>query len=309
MFRKEKMRSKLILSLTCAALLVAGTSCGTDKSDSREERLVMPDLAGLDIEEAEEEYSFITIKEQDDAYSDDYDEGEIIEQSVRPGKRIEEGQLVEVTISRGEKKNLFKMMDFIGMDYNEAQSEYSNAIQFVVVGYENDDNADEDTIVWQEIAPGTEYEKGVVLNVKLSSGQENTRIPDLTNMDMEFAKEKLSEMGLQVEVKYQVASDVPGDCVIRTEPEEGQQVNTGSTIIMYVSIGKGSEQVSVENWIGMDIVNAAQFAAYYGLNVRTECIDSDEEKGTVIEQSIAEGEMVDEGTEIILYYSSGSGNE
>ena len=87
MFRKEKMRSKLILSLTCAALLVAGTSCGTDKSDSREERLVMPDLAGLDIEEAEEEYSFITIKEQDDAYSDDYDEGEIIEQSVRPGKR------------------------------------------------------------------------------------------------------------------------------------------------------------------------------------------------------------------------------
>ncbi len=206
---------------------------------------------------------------------------------------------------KGDKaKNDYKMKDFTGMDYNTAQSKYGNNIKFVVEGYEYDP-ADENTIIWQSIDPGTEYKKGDTLKVKISKGQETTEVPDLVNMNQALAEDQLKMRGLTPEIKTQSDPVIDENCVIKTEPKAGEQVHKGSTILVYVSMGANLEQIEVENYVGMTAKEAAQIAQYRGLKVKTDRKDSYEEEGKVVEQSIAKGEKVEQGTEIILYISTG----
>lgn len=206
---------------------------------------------------------------------------------------------------KGDKsKNDYKMKDFTGMDYNTAQSKYGNNIKFVVEGYEYD-SSDENTIIWQSIDPGTEYKKGDTLKVKISKGQETTEVPDLVNMNQALAEDQLNMRGLKPDIKTQSDPVIAENCVIKTEPKAGEQVHKGSTIIVYVSMGANLEQIEVEDYVGMTAKEAAQIAQYRGLKVKTDRKDSYEEEGKVVEQSIAKGEKVEQGTEIILYISTG----
>lgn len=206
---------------------------------------------------------------------------------------------------KGDKaKNDYKMKDFTGMDYNTAKSKYGNNIKFVVEGYEYNP-ADENTIIWQSIDPGTEYKKGETLKVKISKGQETTEVPDLVDMNRALAEDQLTMRGLDAEIITQSDPVIAENNVIKTEPKAGEQVHKGSKILVYVSMGANLEQVEVDNYVGMSAKDAAPMAQYIGLKVKTDKKDSYEEEGKVVEQSIPKGEKVEQGTEIILYISTG----
>lgn len=206
---------------------------------------------------------------------------------------------------KGDKnKNDYKMKDFIGMDYDTAKSKFGNSIKFVVEGYEYDP-ADENTIIWQSIDPGTEYKKGDTLKIKISKGQETTEVPDVVNINQELAKDQLTMRGLVPEIKTQTDPNIAENNVIKTEPKAGEQIQKGSKVLVYVSMGANLEQVEVDNYVGMDAREAAMTAQYLGLKVKTEPKDSYEDEGKVVEQSIEKGSKVEQGTEIILYISTG----
>lgn len=206
---------------------------------------------------------------------------------------------------KGEKtKNDYKMKDFTGMDYNTAKSKYGNNIKFVVEGYEYD-AADENIIIWQSIEAGTEYKKGETLKVKISKGQETTEVPDLIDMNQALAEDQLKMRGLTAEIITQSDPVIKENNVIKTEPKAGDQVHKGTKVLVYVSMGSNLEQIEVDNYVGLKAKDAAQMAQYVGLKVRTEKKDSYEDEGKVVEQSIAKGEKVEQGTEIILYISTG----
>lgn len=206
---------------------------------------------------------------------------------------------------KGDKaKNDYKMNDFTGMDYNTAQSKYGNNIKFTVEGYEFD-AADENTIIWQSVDPGSEYKKGDTLRVKLSKGQEKTTVPDVVDMNQALADDQLRMKGLKPEIITQSDPVIKENNVIKTEPKAGEEVHKGDTILVYVSMGANTEQIEVESYIGMAAKDAVAIAQYKGLKVKTDMKDSYEDEGKVVEQSIAKGEKVEQGTEIILYISTG----
>lgn len=206
---------------------------------------------------------------------------------------------------KGDKaKNDYKMKDFTGMDYDTAKSKYGNSIKFVIEGYEYDP-ADENTIIWQSIDPGTEYKKGDTLKIKISKGQETTEVPDVTNMNQALAEDQLKMRGLEAEIKTQSDPNIKENNVIKTEPKAGEQVHKGSKILVYVSMGANLEQIEVDNYVGMDARDAAVTAQYIGLKVKTEPKDSYEDEGKVVEQSIEKGTKVEQGTEITLFISTG----
>ena len=206
---------------------------------------------------------------------------------------------------KGDKaKNDYKMNDFIGMDYNTAQSKYGNNIKFEVEGYEFNP-ADENTIIWQSIDPDSEYKKGDTLKVKLSKGQEKTTVPDIVDMNQALAEDQLTLKGLKAEIITQSDPVIKENNVIKTEPKAGEEVHKGDTILVYVSMGANTEQIEVESYVGMDAKDAVAIAQYKGLKVKTDTKDSYEDEGKVVEQSIAKGEKVEQGTEIILYISTG----
>ena len=94
--------------------------------------------------------------------------------------------------------------------------------------------------------------------------------------------------------------------VIKTEPEAGEEVHTGSTVILYVSMGEEAGQVSIDDWVGKSIDDAKMLAEYKGLKVTTKGVASYEKENTVVKQSIKKGEKVETGTEIIFEFSDGT---
>jgi serine/threonine-protein kinase len=213
--------------------------------------------------------------------------------------------LVSGLLTGSSNTNDYIMPDFYGMDYNDAVQMYGNNIQIQEDGYEYNE-LDSGCIFEQDIEPGTEFKKGDVVKVKISKGMETVAIPTgLTNMNAELAKASLKEIGLECEIKNASSSDVEKGNVIRTEPEEGTEVDVGSTIILYVSMGIDAEQVKVGSYVGKSIEDATALAAYQGLIVTTESVASYEKEGTVVEQSIEEGELVEANSEIVLKVSNG----
>lgn len=200
--------------------------------------------------------------------------------------------------------NDFKMPDFYGMDYNDAVSQYGNNIQFQEDGSEYNE-LDAGLIIEQDVEPGSEFKKGDVLKVKISKGMETVEVPNVANMNSELARDQLKQRGLECEIKNSSSTEIQKGYVINTEPEVGTEVHKGSTIILYVSMGVDAGQVSVDDYVGKVADDACTLAEYAGLKPRTELKASYEEEGKVIEQSIAKGEKVDEGTEIVFYVSNG----
>jgi len=202
------------------------------------------------------------------------------------------------------KKSDYTMEDFIGMDYNEAQSKYGNSIQFEVEGSEYNE-LPENAIIWQSIEEGTPFNKGDVLKVKISKGMENVEVPNVVDFNQELAKEQLTLRGLGCTIKQQSDPKVEKGKVIKTEPKAGDMAHRGSKVILYVSMGANQGQLEVKDYKGMMIEDALADASYRGLKVKTEPQASYEEEGKVVDQSIKPKERVDEGTEIILYVSNG----
>ncbi|MDE6502761.1 MAG: Stk1 family PASTA domain-containing Ser/Thr kinase [Ruminococcus sp.] len=200
--------------------------------------------------------------------------------------------------------NDFKMPDFYGMDYNAAVNQYGNNIQFEMEGSDYNE-LDEGLIYEQNIPAGTEFKRGDTLKVKISKGMETIEVPNVANMNAELARDQLKQRGLECEIKNSSSTEIQKGYVISTEPEVGTEVHKGATIVLYVSMGVDAGQVNVDEYVGQVAEDACTLAEYAGLKPRTELRASYEEEGKVIEQSIAKGEKVDEGTEIVFYVSNG----
>ena len=200
--------------------------------------------------------------------------------------------------------NDFKMPNVVGMDFNEAASKYGNNIQFVEDGQEYNE-AEIGVIIWQSIEPEQEFRKGDTLKVRVSKGMETEKVPDVTEMNSEFARDLLVQKGFKVEFKNSSNTEVKKGYVVKTEPEAGQEAHKGSTIIVYVSIGEDAGQVQIDDWVGRTIDDAVELAKWKGLKVETKAVASYEKENTVVKQSIEKGEKVEKGTTIVFEYSNG----
>lgn len=194
------------------------------------------------------------------------------------------------------------MPDLYGMDYNEAISLYGNQIQFKMESSEYNE-IDAGLIFEQDIEPGKNFKHGDTLKVKVSKGMDMVKVPNLTGFARELAQDQLKQRGLEYEIENSASAEVQQGYVIKTEPEADTEVKKGETIVLYVSMGVDSGQVSVDNYVGQLADDAVTLAEYAGLKPVTEFKESDGEKGTVIEQSIENGASVDVGTEITFYIS------
>lgn len=214
------------------------------------------------------------------------------------------GVLVKDYITDNGKKADYSMPDLYNMDYNEAQSQWGNVLKFEIEAEEYNE-LEEGRIYEQSIDPDAGFNKGDTVKVKVSKGMEMVEVPKVSDMNQDVAKDQLTERGLKYEFKNTSDSDVKKGYVIKSEPAEGTQVHKGSTVVLYVSMGANADQIKVSDYTKKKIDDATRLAQYEGLKVVAKEKAAYEDEGIVVEQSIEKGKMVEEGTEIILYYSNG----
>ena len=119
-----------------------------------------------------------------------------------------------------------------------------------------------------------------------------TTVPDVTNKTLTEAKKTLENLGFKVVNSY--TNSANSILVTEQVPEKGSNVMEGATIVLYTEENDIRTSVEVPNLIGMTLSEAKSSLASRNLNYTYSG------SGKVKNQSISEGETVEQGTIITL---------
>jgi eukaryotic-like serine/threonine-protein kinase len=170
--------------------------------------------------------------ERRERFSPNVQEGDVIRQNPDAGTRAPKGSSVVVVVSKG--RELAVVPDVVGLDRATAESQLRDA-GFEVTAVDVPSDAEEGTVVDQSPTGGEEVPKGSTVRISVSGGPETAEVPDVLDQDRESARDELEAAGFEVDVVEQDTDDPTKDnVVIGQEPEPGDQVESGSTIVITV---------------------------------------------------------------------------
>ena len=139
------------------------------------------------------------------------------------------------------------------------------------------------------------------IRVILSKGAEKATVPKVVGMEQTEAVQAIEDANLVADVQEETSRTVEQGYVIRQEQEEGEELNAGDTVTIYVSSGTGIEQVTVPSLVGKTENEARAALSNAGLkaNIAND-EDTTKDDGVVLKQSVDAGKVVDEGTTVTI---------
>lgn len=217
------------------------------------------------------------------------------------GTVLAEGTVVELYFN--PPKALKSIPNVAGLDRTEAFGVLSGD------GFEYDELVElsdlaEGIVIRTNPAGGTRVQQTTVIVVVVSGGPNEVSIPSIViNKEVAVAKALLEsdEYGLVVKIREQADEVVLAGIVINTEPGPNALVVRGGTVTLVVSSGPG--QKIMPTLVGVESLAARNLLDQLGFIVTTtnrEIPYADPRSGTVVEQSIPAGQLVDSGTVVNL---------
>ena len=170
-------------------------------SSTQDETSTVPSFLGMTLEEAQQQAQTlgITINQTGEEYSGQYDEEQIMEQSVQEGSAITEGMRVDVTVSLGMRS--FPMPDVIYDDEDVALEKIQNAGGSTPQReYVFDDVVPQGVVIDQDPEAQTQADSSTPITLTISKGPETATVtvPSFLGMIMGEAQNLVAESGLQV---------------------------------------------------------------------------------------------------------------
>jgi serine/threonine-protein kinase len=155
----------------------------------------------------------------------------------------------------------------------------------------------------QSPQPGERTQKGNFVTIYVSTGPPQTKVPSLVGLTLDRALADLQDANLKGK-PVRVESDKPDGQVVSQTPTAGATVDEGSRVTVRVS--KGPQPIAVPNVIGSSFETASSTLQGRGFAVaRGPDVESNEPKGTVVDQSPDAGTFQNPGTTITLRVSKG----
>ena len=153
--------------------------------------------------------------------------------------------------------------------------------------------------------------KGGTVTVVISLGPEpqEKKMEAMQDVPEQQAKEFLDDMkiGLKILVHTENSATVAVGCVTRTDPAEGEVLQNGQTVHLWISTGPVKKTARVPGVVGYSLDLATKLMNGSGFNnVEAVYVDSAEEEGMVVHQSVLANLEVDVNTAIVLQISKGN---
>ena len=133
------------------------------------------------------------------------------------------------------------------LDTENEEYEKFQFFQFVIKGKEYSDKFAKGTIVSQNVAAGTNVEKGTTVEVVISLGAKEIKIANVVGLDETNAKMELLKQGFlydNIEVVQKYNPDKKPDVVLEQEPAYGSAVNTEVAVKIYINSFTGEKASS-----------------------------------------------------------------
>src|SRR5204863_265298 len=121
------------------------------------------------------------------------------------------------------------------------------------------------------------------------------------------AKRRIRGAGLRPQHQDESSTTVPAGIVIRSDPSAGRPVDRRSGVTLVVS--SGPQQVMVPDVTGQDQAEAVSALREKGLSAVVREKASDQPEGTVVSQSPAGGQRIDQGSSVTIFVSNGKVKE
>ena len=171
-----------------------------------------------------------------------------------------------------------------------------------VVEYAYSEEYPQGMVIDQSVEAGEKRRRGTQISITVSAGSQWVYLEDMTGWTLEQVYEELTGLGIageHVSVTYAV-SEQPIGCVAGQTPEAGY-ITREEDIVLILS----AETVEVPPLTGLTYEGAQALAEAQGLTLGEPVpgYSADAPAGTVIAQSIPSGEIVAEGTQIVLTIS------
>lgn len=186
-----------------------------------------------------------------------------------------------------------ELPDFTGQEWSDVEAAYKSKISFVKEEVYSSEKAAGIIISQSPRGPRT-VKEGQKVTVKVSLGTEYVNVPKIDGWLVAAAEEELKNLGLAVRQVRVASSNVAEGTVIRTEPANGEAVESGSTVTVYVSQKKVDLNRTVPNLIGATEAEGLQAltAANLRAGMRTEAYNNEYEPGRIIAQTYESGSEV-----------------
>lgn len=300
-----------------------------DGNSSSANTVVMPNLLGKTMTEAKIELKDlgidITLKGSES--SSKYSAGQIMEQNIAEGTKVEVGSSVEVTIAGSGSSGTsgsstsstaadstssttdteVTVPNVVGKDEATARAAIEAAgLTVGTVTEAASDTVTSGLVISQTVAANTKTAKGTKVNLVLSSGLSSVKVTDVIGHEQSRAEQELATAGFQVSVKEAYSSDVRSGLVISTTPDRGTPAKPGSTVTMTVSQGK--EKVTIPSVsVGMTYEAAAEKLEDAGFTgTISEATESSDSVGSGFVTRYSPSGAVDPDGTVTIYVSTGS---
>ena len=296
----------------------------TELTTEESKEVALEDLTGKTLSEAEQILRTSLLgRDVVYDYSDDYEEGTVIRyglgeygssdfKELKAGDMVEKHTTVTLVLSAG-KSMITVPLALIGKAETDAHSMLTSA------GFTN---------IHVERGESDTIEAGLVYNVSpasgrsapadgeiilyVSTGTSKVKVPDLSSYNEDDMDQVLANLELVPSASSQYSDTVEEGRLISQTPSAGTLVAKGSTVRYVISNGpKPTEPpteepteavIQVPNLIGKNESGARQVLEAKGLVLgHVEEVYSDETPGTVIWQSIPEGDEVKSGASVDVH--------
>lgn len=220
-------------------------------------------------------------------------------------------EVTATTTKAGEEKqttgksdvNSVPMPDIIGMSENDAMITLNqNNLGIGERTYESSNEVAKGKIIRAAYETGTPIPRNTSVALVISSGPEKFDMPDVTNRSELEAADILKSHNINYSTEFSYSDEIEQGKVVSTSPSAGTKVAQGDVIIMYLSQGPEFKDVVMPSLSGKTLEEAKLEIEKNALIVGaiTEDTSVTNIPGTVVGQSVAEGETVKAGTKIDL---------
>ena len=251
----------------------------------------------------------LQIEEQ---YSDVFDEGRVMSQSMLPGDKIKKGEFLKITVSKGHDLSVtLELPDLLSMTKQEVEAwAQENYMTKVRITTEYSDDVPSGYVIRYEINDDTvvdEVRRDTPIYVIVSKGRQEeaaeVTVPDFKTMALSECFVFANENGIELIIEERYDDYVPKGSIISQSVKADEKVNVGDSITLVVSKGK---MITVPDFSGYSMEQAQGIAAGLGIPVSIVQSYSSLSEGKFISQSIEAGSIYEDGEYLELCYSMGN---
>ncbi|CAA9249254.1 MAG: Serine/threonine protein kinase PrkC, regulator of stationary phase [uncultured Acidimicrobiales bacterium] len=233
--------------------------------------------------------------------------GTVVDQNPQGGSQAPKGSEVRLFVALASGK--VEVPSVVDLKQAEAEAMLKEVGLEPRVELVKNSSVTEGFVFEQDPAPKTPVDDGSRVTLRVSSGEGLPAVPDVTNLPVLEATNRLTAAGFRTRTVEENSPNVAAGNVTRTDPPANSKLGRGeNTVTLFVSRGAPTTtvgRVSVPNVVGQNEAGARAALNAVGLNVQVQSSPGGT-PGRVKAQNPGDGARVDAGSTVTITLGTAS---